>query len=301
MDNLPNIEQILVLGDIMRDIIILPEGEMVRGSDVRAEIRRLEGGAGANQAMWLSKNNLSVKFIARVGKKDFEYYRTRFLSNNIEPILQQDMNEPTGRLATLVDAKTGERSFFTDRGANRNLAQKEIPKNILDNISLLQISGYAFFEPSPRKAALELIKQAKSKNIPLSIDPASSAFIEQVGADKFLGWIRGAKFIFPNEEEAKILSGFNEPKQQIDFLGDYFDFIILKRAQKGAIIGTKRNGIIANVKAPKIRAIDSSGAGDAFLGGFFGALKKKKGLNDCLKEANIEGAIAAAQIGGQPK
>ncbi|MCF6344173.1 MAG: carbohydrate kinase family protein [Devosiaceae bacterium] len=301
MDNLPKItDPILVLGDVMRDTIILPEGEMARGSDVRAKIRALEGGSGANQAMWLSKNDVKVKFIARVGASDFTHYKNRFLAHNIEALLQKDENNPTGHLVTLVDYKDGERSFFTDRAANTRLSLKEIPSDIFSKIGLLQISGYAFFEPSPRKVALDLIRQAKALNIPFSIDPASSSFIKQVGIEKFLNWTRGARFFFPNEEEAEILSGTNNLKKQIEILGDYFEFVIIKRAEKGAVIGTKQHGIIADEAAQRIRAVDSSGAGDGFLAGFIAALKSDSSPKNCLIKANKQGATIAAKIGGQP-
>jgi sugar/nucleoside kinase (ribokinase family) len=298
MNSLPKIDKILVIGDIMIDTIVMPKGAMVHGSDVRAKIIQKNGGSGANQSLWLSKNKVKVKFLARVGVGDIAHYQDFFKAKNITPILIKDENLSTGHLVTLVDKK-GERSFFTDRGANINLSIIDIPEDIFNNISLLHLSGYAFFEPKVRAVALELIKQAKAKNIPFSIDPASTSFLRQVGVKQFLVWSRGAALFFPNEEEATLLSGSDITEEQIKQLGLNYDLVIVKRGAKGSAVGTK-DKMQASAKAKRIKAIDSTGAGDAFLGGFIGAMKQGKSLISCLEQGNEQGAIAASQTGGQP-
>ena len=52
--------RVLVVGDVMTDIVVLPEGPIVRGSDRRAAIRSRPGGSGANQAVWLAHFGANV-------------------------------------------------------------------------------------------------------------------------------------------------------------------------------------------------------------------------------------------------
>ena len=59
--------RILVVGDVMTDIIVVPEGPLVRGSDRRARIRSKPGGSGANRRVWLGSMGTPVTFVARVG------------------------------------------------------------------------------------------------------------------------------------------------------------------------------------------------------------------------------------------
>ena len=59
--------KVLVVGDVMTDIIVKPEGPLNRGSDRRAAIRSRPGGSGANQAVWLGAMGADVRFVARVG------------------------------------------------------------------------------------------------------------------------------------------------------------------------------------------------------------------------------------------
>ena len=288
----------LVVGDVMEDIIVLPEGEMVRGSDVRAKIRRLPGGSGANQAMWLGAFDVPVRFLARVGVNDLERYRALFIKNGVTPLFSADKDLPTGQLVTLVDSD-GERSFFTDRAANTALNISDCPDDILDNVGLVHFSGYAFFEPGPRSVAIELMARAKKKKIPISIDPASTGFLAEVGASQFLDWTKGASFCFPNQEEAALLSGTSDTEQQVKALGAYFDLVVIKLGAQGALVG-RRDGIIAQVPTEQIRVVDTTGAGDAFLAGFVSALRKGTALELSLTLANTAGAKAATQMGGQP-
>ena len=59
--------RVLVIGDVMTDVIVVPEGPLVRGSDRRASIRSRPGGSGANQAVWLAAAGARTSFVGRVG------------------------------------------------------------------------------------------------------------------------------------------------------------------------------------------------------------------------------------------
>src|SRR5271166_5353954 len=57
----------LLIGDVMTDVIVHPEGPLARGTDRRAKIRFEPGGSAANQATWLAAFGVAVDFVARVG------------------------------------------------------------------------------------------------------------------------------------------------------------------------------------------------------------------------------------------
>ena len=62
--------RILLVGDVMTDIVVRPEGPLARGSDRRATIRIGPGGSAANQAAGLAAFGVAVDFVARVGAAD---------------------------------------------------------------------------------------------------------------------------------------------------------------------------------------------------------------------------------------
>ena len=72
--------KVLVVGDVMTDIVVRPEGPLALGSDRRATIRAMPGGAGANQAAWLATEGISVVFAGRVGSTDHAH-QTQLLAD----------------------------------------------------------------------------------------------------------------------------------------------------------------------------------------------------------------------------
>ena len=223
--------RILVIGDVMTDVIVRPEGPLARGSDRRASITVQPGGSAANQAAWLASFGVSVDFVARVGAADVESETARFKAIGVTPHLVGDPNHETGRLIALIDPD-GERSFLTDRGANEALEAGDIPDALIEGAALIHLSGYSFFAPSPRAAVLDVMRRAGDK--PISVDPASAEFLREVGADNFLAWTRGAAILFPNEEEAAILAGSDDPETQCARLAARYPLVVVKRGAAGA-------------------------------------------------------------------
>ena len=151
--------RVLVVGDLMTDIIVRPEGPLARGSDRRATIRVEPGGSAANQAAWLAHFGVAVDFVARVGAADLEAESARLAAAGVTPHLAADATLPSGRLVALIDP-SGERSFYTDRGANDALSPEDIPDALVAGASHIHVSGYALFAPSPRAAVLDVMRRA---------------------------------------------------------------------------------------------------------------------------------------------
>ena len=224
---------VLVVGDVITDIIVMPDGPMVRGSDRRATIRSRPGGSGANQAVWFGALGTKVKFVSRVAAADLDNYSEYFRRRNVEPILIGDAGAPSGVLIAIVDAD-GERSFLTDRGANLNLCPEDLPLSLLDGIDLLVVSGYSFFTPGPRAAVMALLKAARERGIRTAIDPASVGFLREVGAEPFLKWTAGTGTIFANLDEALELTGSVDLNLQMQTLGRFYGRVVIKRGIAGA-------------------------------------------------------------------
>lgn len=289
---------VLVVGDVMTDIIVRPEGPLVRGSDRRAAIRSRPGGSGANQAVWLTQFGANVHFAARVGAADLDAQTAYFSSLGVTPHFAGDPEVPSGVLISIVDVE-GERSFLTDRGANLNLGPDDLQASLLDGIGLLVCSGYSFFAQGPRAAILALIKEAKARNIPAVVDAASVGFLREVGTEAFLKWTSGSSTIFANLDEALALTGSSDLTLQMQTLGRFYGRVIIKRGAQGAAIGG-RSGVSMSLPAPQSDVIDTTGAGDAFAAAFLAAEMRGDKLEACLTAGIEAGATAVTLVGGQP-
>jgi sugar/nucleoside kinase (ribokinase family) len=289
---------VLVVGDVITDIIVLPEGPMVRGSDRRATIRTQPGGSGANQAVWLGSLGVPVKFVARVAAADLERNLAYFRSRGVDASLTPDSTLPSGVLISIVDAD-GERSFLTDRGANLNLNEADLPFSLLDGVNLLLVSGYSFFTPGPRAAVTALLKQARERKIATAVDPASVGFLREVGPEAFLKWTAGTGTIFANLDEALELTGSVDMNLQMQTLGRFYARVVLKRGVAGAAVGG-RGGVQMSMPAPPSDVIDTTGAGDAFAAAFLASELEGGDIAASLKAGIKSASEAIVVIGGQP-
>jgi sugar/nucleoside kinase (ribokinase family) len=285
----------LVIGDVMIDTIVRPEGSLAIGSDRRASIVTRPGGSAANQAVWLAHFGVAVDFVGRVGAADCDRESERFRKAGVEPTLAADSRHETGRLIALVDP-TGERSFLTDRGANEALALADIPDALVAGADVVHLSGYSFVSPSPRAAAIGVI--AKAAGRPIGVDPASGEFLREIGPANFFAWTRGATMLFPNSEEAAVLAETDDPAAQAARLAAHYPLVVIKRGAKGAeaIEGERR----WRVPAPVAKTVDSTGAGDAFVAAFLAARMRGAPIEACLEDACAAGAAATEFVGGRP-
>jgi sugar/nucleoside kinase (ribokinase family) len=289
---------ILVIGDVMTDVIVRPHGALVRGSDRAATIRPAPGGSGANQAAWLGHLGIAVAFAGRVGVADVAAQSASLHAHGVEPHLGGDAELPTGLLVTLLDPD-GERSFFSDRGANARLGPADLPLRLLDGVRLLHVSGYSLFSEAPRAAVLGFCAAARQRGVAVTLDAASAGFLAEVGAATFLGWTSGVETLFANADEAAALTGETDPRAQIAALARHYPVVVLKRGAAGAMaLACDRH--VQTAPAPEVAVVDTTGAGDAFLAGFLAARLSGQSLGDCLAAGTALGARAATLLGGRP-
>lgn len=291
--------RVLVVGDVMTDIIVRPHGEMVRGSDRNADIASSQGGSAANQAAWLAHLDVPVALFARVGASDVAAICGELETDGIASLLRGDAARETGRIVTLVDPD-GERSFFTDGGANRALDAADLPDGWLADTSLLVLSGYTFFAERPREAALTMLAAARRAGVPVVVDPASTGFLSEVGVEAFLDWTAGSDFIIPNAEEAALLTGSSDLDVQLEALSARYPFTVIKCGASGAA-GKAKGSPRLTVDATLVDAIDTTGAGDAFLAGFIARWRKDADLASCMSAGAVAGATAVQHVGGRPR
>ncbi len=287
--------RILVIGDVMKDTIVRPEGPIALGSDRRAKIVNRPGGSAANQAVWLAHFGAKVDFVGRVGAADKEAETRRFAHAGVDAHLTGDSARETGQLIALVDP-SGERSFLTDRGANEALEAGDISDALIASAALIHLSGYSFFAPSARAAVIDAMRRAQGK--PVGVDPASAEFLREVGAPNFFAWTAGASMLFPNSEEAAVLAGTDDPKLQAERLGAHYPLVVVKRGAAGceAWQCEKR----WRVEAPPAKTLDSTGAGDAFVAAFLAARLEGEDMEASLRRAAAAGAAATEFVGGRP-
>ena len=288
----------LVIGDVMTDVVVRPEGPVVRASDRRASITVQPGGSAANQAAWLAWCGAGVDFVARVGAADVESETARFMEIGVTPYLVGDP-ESRDRAGDCAD-RPGWRTQFSHRSRRQRRARSQRHPRRPDRqrLSHQPLRLFIFFSLHARGGSR---RHAAREDKPISVDPASAAFLREVGADNFLAWTQGATILFPNEEEAAVLADSTDPEIQGDRLAKHYPIVVIKRGAGGAealeggrrwlikeagnkpidISGVRDPGVAALLaqserrfpvnKRRKLEVVDTTGAGDAFAAGFLAA------------------------------
>ncbi len=290
--------RVLVVGDVIDDVVVLPRGQVVVDADTDAEIRRCPGGSGANTAAWLAALGATVRFAGRTGRGDVARHTAALASAGVDARIAGDEAVGTGTIVVLVGC-AGERSMFTDRGANLRLSAADLPASLLADVGLLHVSGYALFEPSARDAVRALTGQARGRGVVVSVDPSSVSFLRRSGRRAFLDWTRGAHLVFPNLAEGRLLSGRDAPDDVVTALLAHYDVVALKLGRAGALVGARAGGRVRVAGGP-VDVVDPTGAGDAFCAAFLAAWQQGADLGRCAEAAVRAGARAVGVVGGRP-
>lgn len=283
----------------MTDVIVRPEGAVEVGGDRRATIRFMPGGSGANVASWLASLGADVVFAGRVGRSEAQYHREALAACGVTPRLAVDDETPTGTLVALLSAG-GERSFLTDRGANDRLCGDDLPASLLDGAMLLHVSGYSLVSAGPRDAVLNLIGEARRRGLSVSVDPASYPFLRDIGPERFIEWTGGADLFFPNVAEAAILADSEDRDAQLGRLTLCYPTVVIKEGAGGAVAAKAGTAERWSAGAPPVNAVDTTGAGDAFVAGFLKAHLDGETIGVCLTEGIRAGTCAIGRLGGRP-
>ncbi|MGG7568658.1 carbohydrate kinase family protein [Rhodovulum sp. DZ06] len=294
----PRPGRFLCVGDVMRDVVVRPEGAMIRGADRRAHIEIIPGGAAANQAAWLAALGAPAALVSRVGAADMAEIEAGLSAAGVTPILSADPGAPTGAVVAQIDPDDGQRSFFTSRGANDRLCPADLSPALLDGACALVVSGYALVAEGPRIAVADLIGAARARALPVIVDPGSASFLAEIGPERFFAAIDGVQMLFPNRDEAAALTGSEDRAAQEAALAARAGAVILKDGAGEAALLTGGTRIAA--APPPARALDTTGAGDSFLAGFLAAWARGAAPGACLAAGHAAAGRAVTRFGARP-
>ncbi len=291
--------RVLVVGDVIDDLVVRPHGPIRPATDTPATITPSPGGSGANAAVWLARAGVRVRFVGRVGAADLARHAGLLRAAKVEPVLVPDARRPTGRIVVLLDTG-GERTMLTDRGANLGLRAADLPDRLLDDVDVVHISGYSLFDAAVRDAVLGLGWRARERGLRTCVDPGSVGFLSEVGPRRFLDWIAGADLLRPNLAEARLLAtGAGSATGALEALLDHVPLLAVTRGPDGAsVLG--RGQAPVEVPALPVEVVDTTGAGDAFTGGFLAAWLAGTDLAQAARDGVASAAEAITQQGARP-
>ena len=290
-------ERIVVVGDVINDVVVVPRGPVRPDTDTASTIRQRPGGSAANTAAWLGSIGAPVDFVGCVGLDDLADHEKIFRDSGVTPHLELGSGLPTGTIVILVDGE--HRTMLTERGANASLSSSSVTDELLEAAGVLHISGYSILDGFGVPGARDLITRATAAGTAVSVTPGSAGYLTDFGVEPFLEAIAGTTVVFPNLAEGRMLSGQTEPDRIGAALRERFEVVVLTMGGEGLIVYEGKSRTV--VPAPVIQHIaDPTGAGDALAAGFL----DRWVVDGNAVEAAQAGAFVAARaimlIGGRP-
>ncbi|MBC7271739.1 MAG: sugar kinase [Streptomyces sp.] len=292
---------LLVVGDVVTDVVARHRGPLASGTDTAASVRTLPGGAGANVACWAAHSGCAdVRLLGRVGADAAAWHERELTASGVRARLVVDPVAPTGTVICLVDTgAAAERTFLTDSGASLRLDPGDWSETLLDGVARLHLSGYLLFSEPSRALLTSALASARARGVPVSLDPASAGFLSELGVDRFLDLVAGVEVLLPSRDEACLLTGLPDAADAAAKLSRHVPLVVVKLGAQGALVA-RSGAVCARVPAVRATPRDTTGAGDAFTGGFLAALLAGAAPEAASVEGCRAGALAVERVGGRP-
>ncbi len=293
--------EVVVLGDLMTDVVTTVHDPLALGSDTAARICTRQGGAGGNVAAWLAAIGRPVLLVCRVGDDPFGREALEVLRvGGVGLHVGVDPVAATGACVVLV-GDDGERTMLPDAGANSALSPADLPLERLQGACHVHVSGYTLLNPGSRDAGLEALAVAAAAGVPTSVDVASAAPLEAVGAAAFTRLTEHAELVFCTLDEAQVLCESRDPATVMARLTAHHPQVVLKLGDQGAwwSDGSAEPTRVAAAPVPG-PLLDSTGAGDAFAAAYLDAVAGGAAVAEALARAVRLGALLVTREGTRP-
>lgn len=288
---------VTVLGSLNVDTTATIKKIPLPGETIASENKSsAAGGKGANQAVAAARAGATVNFIGKVGKDDEGKFMLECMKEDKVDTsnISEDNLVGTGSAIILLDEK-GQNSIIVYGGANQRVNEKDI----IAAHDKIEESDFiiAQFE-TPQESALEAFKYAKAHDVVTILNPAPAANI-------LPELLQYTDVIVPNETESATLTGI-EVTDEASMLKNYEAFkkmgvssLIITVGDKGAFYANDSGHEF--IPAFKVKAVDTTAAGDTFIGALSSQLKKDfSNMDDSIVFAQRASSITVQGLGAMP-
>ncbi|MBK5293749.1 MAG: carbohydrate kinase family protein [Acidobacteriia bacterium] len=287
---------VLCAGNLVLDILVHPVSGIRWDTTTWVEsIRQSLGGNGGNTSYALARLGTFVRLTGMVGRDSFaDFVLAQLEQAGVETSAISRCAEPTATTVGLVNPE-GARTFLHQPGASK--VAFEIPIEFNSGL----IAGCSHFHlaniyglPHMRVHAEETLRRARRAGLTTSLD---------TGWDFRGEWLRVAApclphldFLFANEEEARLLTGREDHAEAAAHLRSLgASTVVVKLGSRGCALYSAKQAL--TIPGYAVHAVDSTGAGDCFAGGFLDAWLDGASHEDAARFANANGALSVQSLG----
>lgn len=284
---------IIVIGSLNADLVVksprFPQpGETISGEDLQI----IPGGKGANQAVAAARQGVGVAMVGRVGSDSFGPFLLENLKSNQVNTSHVLVDESaTGTAIIVVDAN-GQNSIVLSPGANGKVTPADV-----DSASFLDAKLLLLQLEIPTPTVLRAAQKAREHGLTVILNPAPA---KSLPAEL----LANVDILIPNESELSLLTHLpvnDASSAEVaakDLLKLGIKTVIVTLGSKGALLVTSTQ--VTHIDAYKVSVVDTTAAGDAFIGGFASAMLSGTSLEESVRYGCACGALATTKFGAQP-
>lgn len=285
------VPRILLFGSSNTDLVLscahLPRpGETLLGG----EFQRFHGGKGANQAVAMARAGARVIFVGARGDDDFGKMAASALKREGIDIrhFKIHKNAPSGIALILLGGKSRENIIAVARSANDLLSAADVRARRAEfskaDIAVAQLE-------IPLKAVIEIARRARHAQIPLLLNPAPAQKLPAA-------LLRLVHTLTPNEHEAELMTGEKDPRRAgRKLIATGCQQVIITLGARGAMLIREDSERL--FRAPRVKPVDTVGAGDCFTGWLATCLAEKMTAEEAIPIALQAASLSVTRAGAQ--
>ncbi|WXB89073.1 carbohydrate kinase [Metabacillus sp. FJAT-53654] len=309
MQNSSESLSVVCVGELLMDFFCTDiDVDLIEGS----QFLKSAGGAPANVSAAIAKLGGDASFSGKVGKDPFGYFLKQTLEAvNVDTSMLVMDEKATTTLAFVSLKKNGDRDFVFHRGADALLTLGDIDQDKVSQSKILHFGSATAMLSNPFCTTyLNLISNAKDEGQFISFDPNYRGDLWAGRSHVFVTFAKKAialsDFVKVSDEELEIITGTKDYEEGVNILHALgAEIIAVTLGKRGTLLSNgNRNEIVESIP---VTSIDSTGAGDAFVGATLFRLAKTEHiksiykdfeqLRDIVSYANKIGALVCTKIG----
>ena len=299
------------VGELIVDFISTEAGASL---DESASFRRCAGGAPANVAVGLARLGVASAFVGKVGNDPFGKFLVRELHRarvDTDGIVLDPAHKTRLAFVALDTSGGREFEFWEKHPADEQLLRSDIDREKIRKSSIVHVSSFLLLKEPSRSTAFSVAKFCSRSGCRVSFDPNLRLSLWNSPGEArrvMLKMVPFTRILRLNAEEAYFLTS----KRSLEAAARYLrslgpSTVVITRGDKGCYIQT--GSAATFVKGFSVRAVDTTGCGDAFLAGLLASLVRSRKnpeemnepeLLDIGRFANAAGALTATKLGVFP-
>lgn len=287
--------EVSVIGELNLDLIFygLPQNLILEREHLANDLSITLGSSSAIFAHNLALLGNRVGFSSCIGSDPFgEICIQRLGESGVDLSHVRKLKGKTTGLTVILPQRK-ERYILTYPGAMHGMSERELDLNYVFNARHLHLSSY-FLQKGLRPHLIEIFRKAKEAGLTTSLDTNDDPEGRWSGDIQLL--LKYVDVLLPNEREACKLAQTEEVDRAAEILSQKVPVLVVKRGSQGAVARVGKEKHVGF--PPVVDVADPVGAGDTFDAGFIHQFIRGAKVEECLKFANIAGALSVTRAGG---